>query len=127
LPRKSFRGRVGMMSKERAFIVWQHLDDEVRLGRIALTAGVLTVVEAMDERARNKLQHDVDEFNFRPFLFVKAPPRGDADEHGGRYGLGAVEKKRGEDGFDEMLLGKLKQMWEGQSLDLEEDDPERKK
>lgn len=101
------------MRRARIFKVLEHLDDEVFLGQISLSSGVLTVHSAPSDAWKSRLQHCVDEFNNRPFLVSKAPPSKSVE----RYALGAVEKRRGDEGFDDLLLAKFRSYG---GLDLEE-------
>jgi hypothetical protein len=78
-------------------------DDKLeKLGRIAITNGVLSIVSLLKESERAHVQKSLDDLNNQPFLVVKAPPKGKE-----RYALGATEHERGEPGFDEVLIRKL--------------------
>jgi hypothetical protein len=78
-------------------------DDKLeKLGRIAITNGVLSIVSLLKESERATVQKSLDDLNNQAFLVVKAPPSGEE-----RYALGATEHKRGQPGFDEVLIRKL--------------------
>lgn len=72
------------------------------LGTVKIKGGALSIVSLTSEDSRASLQKTLDEFNNRPFLVEKSPPK-----DGQRQSLGATEYKRGEALFDQILIKKL--------------------
>jgi hypothetical protein len=61
-------------------------------------------VSVIDDADRGTLQADLDAFNNQSFLVTQAPP---VDTANGRHGMGGKEFRRGDAGFDAVLIEKL--------------------
>lgn len=81
---------------------FEQLDDERKIGVVCIEQGILTIQSILNESERESFQASLDEFNNRPFLVEVAPPKKQ------EKGMGAKEYQRGDEGFEEILIQKLR-------------------
>jgi hypothetical protein len=75
----------------------------VKLGQVSITQGKLAIDSLLDESRRKEVQASLDEFNNRKFLVQKSPPKNSTE----KFGMDAVEFKRGTEDFDRILVRQL--------------------